>query len=72
MEWNPHHLLEGAEGLNDDVVMEAYLRARTYLRVRGKLIRDIAEGPLATARWRWDTERAKNEGPKLFEATVGE
>jgi GNAT superfamily N-acetyltransferase len=72
MEWNPHHLLDGPEGLNDDLVMEAYLRARTYLRLRGRLIRGVTEGPLASRKWQWGAERESIEGPKLFEATEGE
>lgn len=69
--WTPEHLLEGQEKLSQDSIIEEYLRARTYLQMRGRVIGRIREGPLASWKWEMDTATREAEGPWLFEPTTG-
>ena len=71
LEWRVAHLMEGPGRLRDEVTMEAYLRTRERMRMRGRLTRGayMAEGPLRVDAWEMTEEERERVGPKLWEDT---
>ena len=71
LEWHPTHLMEGPDQLREDVIMEAYLKARVRLGMRGRLTQGgrKLEGPLAEARWIMTERQRREAGPLLWEDT---
>ena len=63
---------EGADRLKEEVIMEAYLRARERLGLRGKLTWGARElkGPLRVERWEMTDQQREAAGPRLWEPTV--
>jgi hypothetical protein len=69
LEWSVSHLMEGPDALREDVIMEAYLRRREQVGVRGKLTKGATklQGPLALQRWQTTAEQGERMGPALWE-----
>ena len=72
MEWRADHLMTGIDRLREDVIMEAYLRARVEMRLRGRLTKgaEQLEGPLQVGKWIMTEEMRTDAGPKLWQATT--
>ena len=66
------HLVGGPDRLKDDLVIEAYMRARCRLRMRGRLTKggEELQGPMAMARWRMTGAQREKAGPKIWETTT--